>query len=184
MRRGIALFVTLAIVGCASDDFAGTQQVTSPSAGADVNGAWNVSWGVLTGRNTYTDTTVVAGVVTVKTNVVRDSCKVAATLTLTQATGVTYVSGPWAFTTGSYCIQRDSTKATRDSSVYLQSGQIANANLGSGSFTFSLESNNRRFQYGLVQGNTMSGPATWSIALPARPTKSRGTLRGEFTGTK
>ncbi len=188
MRRGTTLFVAFAIVACASDDFPGTQQVSSPSAGADANGTWTISWGPLTGRNTYTDTTSSGGVVTITPGVVRDTCVVSGTLTLTQAQGVTYVTGPWAFTSG-YCIQADSTKGTRDSLDYTAitdaiAGSIAHANLGSGRFTFSLETQDRRFQYGLVEGTTMAGSVQWSLRMPARPTKSRGTVRGGFTATK
>jgi len=183
MRRGIALFVALAIVGCASDDFTGTEQVASPSAGADVNRTWNVSWTSLAGTNTYNDTSVVGGVVSVKTGVVDDECTASGTVTLTEDQGVTHVTGPWTITTGS-CTQTDSLNVVTTTAYAPAPGQIANGNLGSGKLTFSLAANNRQFQYGLIQGTTISGVATWSITLPARPTKSRGTLRGEFTATK
>ncbi len=183
MRRGIALFVALAIVGCASDDFTGTEQVASPSAGADVNGTWNITWTSLAGHNTYNDTSVVLGVVSVKTGEVDDECTATGTVTLTEDQGVTHVTGPWTITTGS-CTQTDSLNVVTTSAYAPAPGQIANGNLGSGKLTFSLAANNRQFQYGVIQGNTLSGVATWSITLPARPTKSRGTLRGEFTATK
>jgi hypothetical protein len=182
MRRAITLFVALAIVGCANDDFAGTQQVASPSAGADVNGTWNVTWGPLTGHNTYNDTSVVGGVVSVKTGEVDDACTLTGTVTLTEDQGVTHVTGPWALS-GS-CTQTDSLDVVTTNAFPAGSGSIANANLGSGQLTFSLEANNRRFQFGIVDGSTISGAAQWSITLPARPSKSRGTLRGEFTATK
>jgi hypothetical protein len=184
MRRELSLFVALAIVGCASEDFSGTEQGTSPSAGADVNGTWNVTWGPLTGTNTYNDTTVVMGTVSVQTGEVRDSCTVTGTLTLTRAPqGVAYVTGPWTITAGS-CTQTDSLDVATTTAYTDGPGSIANANLGSGTLTFSLEALNRRFQYGLVEGNSMSGSTQWSITMPARPTKSRGTVRGEFTATK
>jgi len=183
MRRGIALFVGLAIVGCASDKFAGTEQVASPSAGADVNGTWNVTWTALAGHNTYNDTSVAGGVVSVKTGEVDDECTATGTITLTEDQGVTHVTGPWTITTGS-CTQTDSLNVVTTTAYAPAPGQIANGNLGSSKLTFSLAANNRQFQYGLVQGTTISGVATWSVTLPARPNKSRGTLRGTFTATK
>src|SRR6266540_3785086 len=183
MARGMTLFAVLAIAACASDDFPGTQQVSSPSAGADANGTWTISWGPLTGRNTYADTTSSGGVVTITPGVVRDSCVVSGTLTLTQAQGVAHVRGPWTIDPlASYCIQRDSipglplSQGTRDSLAYTAGPDtIFHANLGSGRFTFSLDENDRQFQYGLVEGTTMAGSVQWSIFMPARPSKSRGT---------
>src|SRR2546427_12091212 len=112
MRRGIALFVGLAIVGCASDDFTGPEQVASPSAGADANGAWNVTWTSLAGHNTYNDTSVSGGVVSVKTGEVDDECNLTGTVTLTEDQGVTHVTGPWTITTG-LCSQTDSLNVVK-----------------------------------------------------------------------
>jgi hypothetical protein len=183
MHRGIFLFVALALMGCASEDFSGAERVASPSTGANVNGTWNVTWGPLTGTNTYTDTSVVGGTVSVKTGTVRDSCTISGTLTLTQGQGVSFVTGPWAITAGS-CTQTDSLDVASTTAYTSAPGSIEKANLGSGMLTFSLEALSRRFQYAVVESNTMTGSAQWSINLPARPSKSRGTVRGAFTATK
>ena len=183
MARGIALFVVLAIAACASDDFGGTQQVASPAAGADVNGTWNVTWGPLTGTNTYADTALDSqGRDSITTAEVRDSCTATGTLTLTQAQGVVHVAGPWTLT--GTCTQTDSLDVETTAPYTPTPGSISNANLGSRRLTFSLEPTNERFQYGLVEGNTLSGVASWTITMPARPTKDPGLVRGEFTATR
>src|SRR2546428_10101582 len=99
MRRGIYLFVTLAFIGCASEDVPAEKLGGTPSPGGDVTGAWTVTWGTLVGTNTYPDTFVVAGGKdSIVTRTVRDTCTGTGTLTLTQQAPVAYVIGPYTLT--------------------------------------------------------------------------------------
>src|SRR2546428_6706970 len=99
MRRGIYLFVTLAFIGCASEDVPAEKLGGTPSPGGDVTGAWTVTWGTLVGTNTYPDTFVVAGGKdSIVTRTVRDTCTGTGTLNLTQQAPVAYVIGPYTLT--------------------------------------------------------------------------------------
>src|SRR2546427_8721035 len=99
MRRGIYLFVTLAFIGCASEDVPAEKLGGEPSPGGDVTGGWTVTWGTLVGTNTYPDTFVVAGGKdSIVTRTVRDTCTGTGTLNLTQQAPVAYVIGPYTLT--------------------------------------------------------------------------------------
>jgi len=184
MRRGMTLFVALAIVGCASDEFSGAGQVASPQAGGDLTGTWAVTWGPLVGTNTYPDSLKDSkGADSIATRTVVDSCTATGTLTLTQQSPVAYVTGPYAIsrTCHSVVTKGPASNVTLTDAL---SGSISSGNLGSGAFTFALDNANAQYQYGLVQGGSVSGSVTWKITLPARPTKGAGTVRGDFTATK
>ncbi len=184
MRRGITLFVALAIVACASEDFPGTGQVASPSPGGSLTGTWSVTWGPLVGTNTYPDSLKDSkGADSIATRTVRDTCTATGTLTLTQQSPVTYVRGDYTISRTCHSVV---TKGPASDVTITQSlaDTIASGNLGSGAFTFALDAANTQYQYGLVQGGSLSGSVNWSITLPARPNKGKGAVRGDFTATK
>jgi hypothetical protein len=189
MRRGIQLFVALAIVGCASEKFSGTQQASSPTAGGNVNGTWAATWPPLEGQNTYPDTLKTVSLPvkdSIVTRTVRDSCTAAGTLVLTQAASVAYVTGPdtvkWVCTSIILdTLGKDSVVVgtVRDSSM----DSVRNANFGSGELSFSIDKSNAQLQLGLVNGKSMSGSVKWTILLRTRPNKAKGTVFGTFSAT-
>lgn len=190
MRRGISLFVALAIVGCASEDVPAEKLGGSPAPGGDVTGTWTITWGTLVGTNTYPDTFIVAGGKdSIVTRTVRDTCTGTGTLTLTQHTPVAYVTGPYAITRT--CTSHLVTSKGLDSvlvgtAVTTPADSVRQANMGSGELSFALDKATapRELQLGLVSGSSMNGTAQWAIFVATRPTKGRGTVRGTFSATK
>jgi hypothetical protein len=183
MRRGISLFVALAIVGCASEDVPSEKLAGSPSPGGNVTGSWTVAWGTMVGTNTYLDTLPDSSTLT---RTVRDTCAATGALTLTQHTPVAYVTGP--YTVHRTCRSHFVTSKGLDSlfiGVVTDTlvDSVRNANMGSGQFAFTLDKPGRQVQLGLISGTTMNGPVRWSITMKTRPTKARGTVSGLFAAT-
>lgn len=190
MRRGIYLFVTLAFIGCASEDLPSEKVAGTPSPGGDVTGTWTVTWGNLVGTNTYPDTFVVAGGKdSIVTRTVRDTCTGTGALNLTQQAPVAYVTGPYTLTrtcTSHLLNHLDEDSVLVGTAVTTPADSVRKANMGSGEFSFALDKATvpREVQLGLVSGNAMSGTAQWNIFMATRPTKGRGVVRGQFSATK
>jgi len=190
MRRGIYLFVTLAFIGCASEDVPAEKLGGTPSPGGDVTGAWTVTWGTLVGTNTYPDTFVVAGGKdSIVTRTVRDTCTGTGTLTLTQQAPVAYVIGPYTLTRtcrSHFVDHKGVDSLFIGSAVTTPADSVRHGNMGSGELSFALDKATvpREVQLGLVTANAMDGTAQWSIFMATRPTKGRGVVRGTFSATK
>ena len=190
MRRGIYLFVTLAFIGCASEDLPSEKLAGTPSPGGDVSGAWTVTWGTLVGTNTYPDTFKnAAGKDSIVTRTVRDTCTGTGTLNLTQHTPVANVTGPYTLTRT--CRSHFVNHLGADSlfigaAVTTPADSVRQANMGTGEFAFALDKATvpREVQLGLVSGAAMNGPTQWNIFIATRPTKGRGVVRGTFSATK
>ena len=190
MRRGIYLFVTLAFIGCASEDLPSEKLAGTPSPGGDVTGTWTVTWGPLVGSNTYPDSFKnAAGKDSIVTRSVRDTCTGTGTLNLTQHTPVAFVTGPYAITRT--CRSHFVNHLGQDSlfigqAVTTPADSVRHANMGTGEFAFALDNATvpREVQLGLVSGGAMNGPTQWNIFMATRPTKGRGVVRGTFSATK
>jgi hypothetical protein len=190
MRRGISLFVILALIGCASEDLPSEKLAGTPSPGGDVTGTWTMTWGTLVGTNTYPDTFVVAGGKdSIVTRTVRDTCTGTGTLTLTQHTPVAYVTGPYAITrtcTSHFVNHLGNDSLLIGTVVTTPADSVRKANMGSGELAFALDKATvpREVQLGLVSGSAISGTVQWNMFMATRPTKGRGVVRGTFSGTK
>ena len=183
MRRGIYLFVALALMGCASEDLPSEKLAGSPNPGGDVTGTWTVVWGTMVGTNTYVDT---LGPKNFATRTVRDTCSATGTLTLTQHSPVAYVSGPYTVNRSctSHILDADGNDSVLVGTVAsVLADTIYHGNMGSGQFAFTLDAASRQVQLGLVSASTMNGPVRWNITMPTRPTKARGIVSGLFAAT-
>src|SRR2546427_2971667 len=165
MRRGIYLFVTLAFIGCASEDVPAEKLGGEPSPGGDVTGGWTVTWGTLVGTNTYPDTFVVAGGKdSIVTRTVRDTCTGTGTLNLTQQAPVAYVIGPYTLTRT--CRSHFVDHKGVDSLFIGSAGptppdSVGPGNIGSGEVSFALDKATMapEGQLGLGTANAIDGPS-------------------------
>jgi hypothetical protein len=173
MRYGMCVVVALAFLSCTNNDVP-TDTGSSSAAKTDLTGSWTVQWR-LTGTATVPDTTItpLAGGgadTTITDSTVVDSCVASGTLTLTQATPVATVTGP-------YTVNRTCEGVLVALADSVRVGTLTPDNL----FYFFLDKAHQQGQSGTVSGKSVSGDAVWRGLSFAHPPKAP--TKHAITGT-